>query len=133
MFNNVIITGRLTADPELKKTESGLSLCVFTIANEIGYGEKKTAHFIPVVAWKNQAEVVAKYFKKGNLIGIEGQLQMHKYKDKEGKSHTTYEVVASSVQFIDSKSSREAEQNVSISNDTEMFETVSSLEEQLPF
>ena len=81
MFNNVIITGRLTADPELKKTESGLSLCVFTIANEIGYGEKKTTHFISVVAWKNQAEVVAKYFKKGNLIGIEGQLQMHKYKD----------------------------------------------------
>ena len=105
MFNLVVLTGRLTADPELKSTQSGISVTSFSIAVDRRYrtGEEKQTDFINIVAWRQQAEFVAKYFKKGNLIGIEGSIQTRKYTDKNGNNRTAFEVVANNVQFIESK------------------------------
>ncbi len=105
MFNLVVLTGRLTADPELKTTQSGISVTSFSIAVDRRYraGEERQTDFINVVAWRQQAEFVAKYFKKGNMIGIEGSIQTRKYTDKNGNNRTAFEVVANNVQFVESK------------------------------
>lgn len=105
MFNLVVLTGRLTADPELKTTNSGLSVTSFSVAVDRRYksGEERQTDFINIVAWRQQAEFVAKYFKKGNLIGIEGSIQTRKYTDKNGNNRTAFEVVANNVQFVESK------------------------------
>ena len=105
MFNIVVLTGRLTADPELKTTQSGLSVTSFSIAvdRRFGSGEERQTDFINIVAWRQLAEFVAKYFKKGNLIGIEGSIQTRKYTDKNGNNRTAFEVVANNVQFVETK------------------------------
>lgn len=105
MFNLVVLTGRLTADPELKTTQSGISVTSFSIAVDRRYraGEERQTDFINVVAWRQSAEFVAKYFKKGNMIGIEGSIQTRKYTDKNGNNRTAFEVVANNVQFVESK------------------------------
>ena len=105
MFNLVVLTGRLTADPELKTTQSGLSVTSFSIAVDRRFrsGEERQTDFINIVAWRQQAEFVAKYFKKGNLIGIQGSIQTRKYTDKNGNNRTAFEVVADNIQFVESK------------------------------
>lgn len=105
MFNLVVLTGRLTADPELKTTANGISVTTFSIAVDRRYrsGENKQTDFINIVAWRSSAEFVAKYFKKGNLIGIEGSIQTRNYQDKNGNNRTAFEVVANNVQFVESK------------------------------
>lgn len=105
MFNVVILTGRLTADPELKTTPNGISVTTFSIAVSRRYraGEENTADFINIVAWRQTAEFITKYFRKGSMIGIEGSIQTRRYEDKEGKNRTVFEVVASSAQFVESK------------------------------
>ena len=103
MFNLVVLTGRLTSDVELKSTPNGVSVCSFSIANEVGYGESKKTSFVPVVAWRQTAEFVSKYFQKGAMIGIEGSIQTRKYQDKDGNNRTVFEVVANNVQFVESK------------------------------
>lgn len=107
MFNLVVLTGRLTSDVELKTTPNGVSVCSFTIANEIGYGESKKTAFINIVAWRQTAEFVSKYFTKGSMIGIEGSIQTRKYQDKNGNNRTAFEVVANNVQFVESKRSED--------------------------
>lgn len=105
MFNLVVLTGRLTADPELKTTTSGISVTTFSIAVDRRYrsGEERQTDFINIVAWRSSAEFITKYFKKGSLIGIEGSIQTRKYQDKNGNSRTAFEVVANNVQFVESK------------------------------
>lgn len=105
MFNLVVLTGRLTADPELKTTPNGISVTRFSIAvnRNYGSGEDRQTDFINIVAWRHSAEFVAKYFKKGNLIGIEGSIQTNKYQDKNGNNRTSFEVVANNIQFVESK------------------------------
>lgn len=105
MFNVVILSGRLTADPELKTTPSGVCVCSFTIAVERRYkqGEDRQADFINIVAWRHTAEFICKYFKKGSMIGIEGSIQTRKYQDKEGNNRTAFEVVVSDAQFFETK------------------------------
>ena len=105
MFNLVVLSGRLTADPELKTTPNGVSVCSFSIAVERRYkqGEERQSDFINIVSWRNTAEFVAKNFKKGSMIGIEGAIQTRKYQDKEGNNRTAFEVVANNVQFVESK------------------------------
>ena len=105
MFNLVVLSGRLTADPELKNTPNGVPVCNFSIAVERRYkqGEERQADFINLVAWRNSAEFVCKYFNKGSMIGIEGAIQTRKYQDKEGNNRTAFEVVANNVQFVESK------------------------------
>ena len=109
MFNLVVLTGRLTADPELKTTPNGVSVTSFSIAVERRYrqGEERQADFINIVAWRSSAEFICKYFKKGSMIGIEGSIQTRKYQDRNGNNRTAFEVVANNVQFIESKRSQD--------------------------
>ena len=103
MFNIIVLSGRLTDDPELKSTNSGLSVCNFTVANDVGYGDNKKTNFVNVTCWRGKAEFVCKHFKKGNMIGIEGQLQVRKYQDNDGKDRYSTEVVANNIQFMEKK------------------------------
>ncbi len=106
MFNLVVLTGRLTADPELRYTPSNIPVTTFSIAVSRRYkaGEEAQADFINIVAWRQTAEFVTKYFQKGSMIGIEGSIQTRRYVDKEtGKNRTAFEVVANNVQFVESK------------------------------
>ena len=105
MFNLVVLTGRLTADPELKTTSNGTSVVSFSIAVDRRYraGEERQTDFINIVAWRSSAEFISKYFKKGSLIGIEGSIQTRRYTDKNGNNRTAFEVIANNVQFVESK------------------------------
>ena len=118
MFNLVVLTGRLTSDPELKTTQSNVSVTSFCIAVQRRYksGEEPITDFINIVAWRNTAEFVAKYFKKGNMIGIEGSIQTRKYTDRDGNNRVAFEVLASNVQFVESKRNNT---DVNIANDSE--------------
>lgn len=102
-FNLVVLTGRLVANPEIKKTPSGKSVCSFTIAVDRGYGDNKETDFITCVAWEKTAEFISKYFNKGSEIGIEGSIQTRKWTDKNGNSRTAFEVRVSNTQFIGGK------------------------------
>ena len=107
MLNVVAIMGRLVADPELRTTQSGTKVCSFRIACDRNFarqGEQRQADFIDIVAWRQQAEFVSKYFQKGSLIAIEGSLQTRQYQDKNGNNRTAVEVVANNVNFAGSKS-----------------------------
>lgn len=103
MLNVVVLTGRLCSDPELKTTNNGTAVCSFTIAVDRRYkaGEERQADFINIVAWRSSAEFVSKYFKKGQMIAIEGAIQTRKYQDKNGNNRTAFEVLANNVQFAD--------------------------------
>lgn len=106
MLNRVILMGRLVADPELKTTPSGISVTSFRIAVERSYakvGEERQTDFINVVCWRNTAEFVCKYFPKGSLIALEGQLQTRSYQDKDGSNRYVVEVVADNVSFTGEK------------------------------
>ena len=107
MFNIVILTGRICQPVELKTTPSGISVCTFSIAVDRAYkkGEEKETDFINIVAWRQTAEFISKWFTKGNLIGIEGSIQTRKYTDKNGNNRTVFEVVANNAHFVESKKS----------------------------
>ena len=106
MLNKIIIMGRLTRDPELRRTASSTAVAGFTLAVDRDFrsqnGEKST-DFIDVVAWRNTAEFVAKYFTKGRMAVVEGRLQIRDWKDKDGNNRRSAEVVAENVYFGDSK------------------------------
>ena len=108
MLNKIIIMGRLTRDPELRRTGSGTAVTSFSLACDRDFksqsGDKET-DFIEVVAWKNTAEFVSKYFSKGRMAVVDGRLQIRDWTDKAGNRRTTAEVVADNVYFADSKRS----------------------------
>ena len=104
-MNVVVLMGRLCADPELKYTSANIPVCSFRLAVDRAYksgGERKT-DFLNVTAWRNTAEFVSRYFKKGQLIALEGSLETHTYTDKDGNNRTAYEIVANNVHFAESK------------------------------
>lgn len=106
MLNVVAIMGRLVADPELRTTPAGHSVCSFRIACDRSYvqqGQQRQADFIDIVAWRQQADFVSKYFKKGSMIAVEGSLQTRNYQDKNGNSRTAVEVVANNISFAGAK------------------------------
>ena len=107
MLNRIIIMGRLVRDPELRTTQSGIPVTSFTLAVDRDFksrdnGEKST-DFIDVVAWRQTAEFVCKYFAKGRMAVAEGRLQIREWKDRDGNNRRTAEVVADNVYFADSK------------------------------
>lgn len=106
MINHIIIHGRLTADPELKQTQSGVSVCNITVAVDRSYknGEDKQADFFTVICWRNLADMVGKYFKKGKEIIVSGEMQSRKWKDKDGNNRISWELMANGVDFCGSKS-----------------------------
>lgn len=105
-FNKVIIGGRLTADPELKTTQSGISVVQFGVAvnRKVRQGEKQEADFFNVTAWRQTADFVARYFHKGSSICIVGFLQNSTWQDQNGQKHYRTDIVADEVMFVDSKS-----------------------------
>ena len=106
MLNVVAIMGRLVADPELRTTQSGTNVCSFRIACDRNFarqGEQRQADFIDIVAWRQQAEFVSKYFTKGRMAVVEGRLQIRDWKDKDGNNRRSAEVVADNIYFGDSK------------------------------
>ena len=106
MLNKIFIMGRLTRDPELRRTQSGTPVTSFSLAVDRDFksqsGEKET-DFIDVVAWRSTAEFVAKYFTKGRMAVVEGRLQIRDWQDKDGNKRRSAEVVADNVYFGDSR------------------------------
>ena len=106
MLNRITITGRMTRDPELRTTQSGISVTSFSIASQRSYkngnGERET-DFFDVVAWRTTAEFVTKYFVKGSLVTVDGRLESRKFTNKEGNKRTAIEIIADNVFFGDSK------------------------------
>lgn len=111
MLNHITIMGRLTRDPELRRTNSGVAVTSFTVAVDRDYsgkdgGEKET-DFIDCVAWKNTAEFVSKYFSKGRMAVVSGRLQIRSWNDKDGNKRRSAEIVADNCYFGESKKSEE--------------------------
>ena len=112
MINRVVLVGRITKDPMLRKTQSGTSVVSFTIAcNRRVPSQGQDADFINCVAWNKTADFMTQYVKKGALLGLEGRIQTYNYDDKDGKRVYITEVVADSVQFLESKKQAENVQN----------------------
>ncbi len=108
MLNVVVIMGRLVADPELRTTTNGINLARFRIACDRSYSrqsEQRQTDFLDVVAWRQQADFVCKYFQKGSLIIIEGSIQSRQYQDKNGNNRTGVEIVANNINFGGPKNS----------------------------
>lgn len=106
MLNRIVLMGRLTRDPELRKTQSDTPVCSFSLAVDRDYkkdGEKKETDFIDIVAWRATAEFVSKFFTKGRMAVAEGRLQIRDWTDKEGNKRRSAEVIADNVYFGDSK------------------------------
>ena len=106
MLNHIVLMGRLTRDPELRRTGSGVAVASFTLAVDRDYaaqGAEKETDFVDIVAWRNTAEFVSKYFAKGRMAVVTGRLQIRNWQDKEGNKRRSAEVVADNVYFGDSK------------------------------
>jgi single-strand DNA-binding protein len=140
MMNRVILVGRITKDPEMKKTAQDIAVVNFTIAVNRNYTDtqgEKQADFISCVVWRKQAENVAKYVTKGMLLGVEGRIQTRQYESETGMKYIT-EVLCDSVQFLENKSSNtqsyEENQPTKLQSD-EFYETSKKLaaEDDLPF
>lgn len=101
-MNNCAFIGRFIADPELKQTPAGLSVCTFTLAIDRPNAKDMT-DFINFVAWREKSEFIARYFKKGNKIAITGTLTSRKYQDTAGAFHKTFEVLVDRAEFCESK------------------------------
>lgn len=102
MLNVAAFVGRLVADPELKHTPNGIAVCTFRIAvdrNFVRQGEERKADFFSVVVWRKSAEFVCRYFKKGDMIAVDGSFQMRSYEDQSGVKRITYELFANNVNF----------------------------------
>lgn len=113
MFNRIILMGRLTRDPELRTTQSGIQMCRFSIAVDRAFskGEEKQTDFIDITAWRQTAEFVCRWFGKGRCILVEGKLQNNNYTDQNGVKHYQNVVVADSVAFCGDKSQQNGTQS----------------------
>ena len=113
MLNHITIMGRLTRDPELRSTQSGVSVTSFTVAVDRDFGGRdggeRQTDFIDCVAWRQTGEVVSKYFHKGSMIVVSGRLQSRKWQDRDGNNRTNWEVIADNVYFGESR--RDSESN----------------------
>ncbi len=107
MLNKVILMGRLTRDPELRHTQADIPVASFSLAVDRGFSRRddsqQNVDFINIVAWRNTAEFVSKWFSKGQLVAVSGRLQVRSYKDRDGNNRTATEVVADEVFFAESK------------------------------
>lgn len=109
-MNKCIIIGRLTRDPELRNTSNNVAVCTFTVAVDRQYKDAsgtRQADFLNCVAWRQQADLISKYFRKGSKIGVVGSVQTRSWDDTEGKKHTATEIIVDEVEFIESKRAEE--------------------------
>ena len=133
-INNVVLTGRLSRDPEIKQTQSGVSVCNFCIAVDRQYksGEEKICDFINCVAWRGTADFVSKWFHKGDGIGVTGSIQTRKWVTDGGENRYATEVLCQQVSFLDGKKNAvEATQTHMEGNQN--FSEVTEEDESLPF
>lgn len=130
-LNKVILGGRLTADPELKQTPSGVSVISFAIAIN-RKSNKDVTDFINCVAWRGTAEFISKYFHKGSSIVLDGEIQVRTWKDQQGNNRYATEIIASDAYFVDSKGEIEAPQVAFNTVDTPKFEEIND-DDDLPF
>ena len=108
MMNRVVLVGRLTKDPDLRYTPTGVPVATFTLAVNRTFSNQqgeREADFINIVVWRKPAENAAKFLKKGNIAGVDGRIQTRNYEDQDGKRVYVTEVVAESVQFLEPKKS----------------------------
>lgn len=143
MINRVVLVGRLTRDPELKRTNNGNSVASFTVAidNRMkGPNGEKTTSFIPCTVWNQQAENACRFIHKGSLVGVEGRLNQRTYVSKEGRNVSVIEVICDSVQFLEPKGSSTREESSYtpdiVPNDTFEDKNTSSIDvadDDLPF
>lgn len=106
MLNNVVLMGRLTADPELRQTSTGIEVTSFSIAIDRGYarqGEERQTDFINCVAWRQTAKFITSYFRKGQMIAVTGSIQTRNYEDKSGNKRVATDVVVANASFCGSK------------------------------
>lgn len=129
MINKVILTGRLTKDPELRHTGNQTPVCTFSVAVDNGYGENKHTDFINCVAWNKTAEFVSKYFTKGKMIIVIGRISTRSWETQDGKRNYATEVIASEVSFGESKSAQ-ATQTAPLDED---FEPLDVIDDDLPW
>lgn len=110
-MNRVFLIGNLTKDPELSETNSGISVCHFSIAVNRGFasGEDRQTDFFNVTCWRGTAENVAKFTRKGSKVAVMGSVQMRSYEDKNGIQRTAVDIVAQEVEFLNSRSSQSGE------------------------
>ena len=114
MLNSVTLMGRLTADPELRTTDSGTEVTSFSIAVERSYADEnknRKVDFFTIVAWRNFARVITTYFHKGMLIGIQGNLQTRTFVDKDGNNRKAVDVVANTISFCGDNKKKDAPAN----------------------
>lgn len=133
MINSIVIMGRLTYEPELRATPSGVSVVRFQVAVDRSYqkaGEERKTDFIDCTAWRQTAEFVCKYFHKGSMIAVEGSLQTDNYTDQNGEKRKSVQLVASQVSFCGSKAESGA-QTAAPASDAE-FEPIDD-DDDLPF
>ncbi len=137
-FDKVIVGGRLTADPELKQTQSGVSVTSFSIAitKRAKAGEEPKTLFINITAWRSTAELIARYFRKGSSICVVGEHQERSWTDGQGNKRKVLEIVAHEVQFVDSKNedgSGSAPEFAPPETSTGFTDTDTNEDEALPF
>jgi single-strand DNA-binding protein len=138
MLNHIVLMGRLTRDPELRRTGSGTPVASFTIAVDRDFGSKdggeKETDFIDIVAWRNTAEFVSKYFTKGRMAVVNGRLQVRNWTDDKGNNRRTAEVVADNVYFGDTKRTDDnATQNTYQDAGASNFEEMTGDDSDVPF
>ena len=128
-MNTICITGRVTQNPELKKTQSGVSVMSLSLAVDRDYkvNNEKVTDFVPVILWRKTAEVVSQYTAKGDLLSVVGSLESRKYTDSDGNNRTVWEVKADKVGFLSKK--KQPEQNAK----TQQNFTELPNDEELPF
>lgn len=142
MLNRVVIVGRLVRDPELRKTASDRSVVAFTVALDnrtTNNGEKSTS-YIPCTAWNSTAESIAKFMKKGSLVGVDGHLNQRSYTANDGRKVSVVEVIADSVQFLEKKNDFSVNSSTTSNNDynrqmpeDEPVEGIDASDDDLPF
>ena len=137
MLNRIVIGGRLTADPELRRTQSGTAVTSFTLAVDRDFkgqnGDKET-DFIDIVAWRGTAEFVCNYFSKGRMAVVEGRLQIRDWTDKNGNKRSSAEVVADNIYFGDRRETAKQEQNLNqLAEAVAGFAEIDPADGQLPF
>lgn len=131
-YNKSLIAGRLTADPELKKTPSGVSVTSFTVAVNRPKDKEgnRTADYIECQAWRNTAEFISKYFSKGSAIFVEGSIQTRSYEDKNGNKRKATELLINSAHFVESKKDSQPTYTAA---ETPTFEELTENDDELPF
>ena len=121
MLNHIVIMGRLTRDPELRTTQSGVSVTSFTVAVDRDFGGRdggeRQTDFVDCVAWRQTGEFVSKYFHKGSMIVVSGRLQSRKWQDRDGNNRTSWEINADNVYFGESRRDGDSSRD-SYSNNT---------------